>query len=200
MAVKKQEIKLTIPRANIQLLKVKIVGLSPLIFHRWDEKAIKMIQDKQAKTAKSNVREARNPEAEYEASFYKTKDGAVAFPALSIKQAMVGAARNLEGVTMTLLRGAVFVVGDSDGLIKVNYPKGGKEMRTDMVRVGMGTADVRYRGQVKDWSMDLIIKYNADVLSAEQVVNLLQIAGFSCGLGEWRPERNGDFGTFEVAS
>lgn len=193
-----QDIKIQIEKPNIQLIKVKIKGTSPLIFHRWDEKAIKMIVDKQMKKAKSNTREARNPDAEVEASYYKNSKDEVAFPALSIKQSMVGAARNLENVTMTQLRGAIFVVGDQDGLIPVNYKI--KESRQDMVRVGMGAADIRFRGQVKDWSMDLIVKFYGNVISAEQVVNLLQVAGFSCGIGEWRPERNGDYGTFEVVT
>jgi hypothetical protein len=46
--------------------------------------------------------------------------------------------------------------------------------------------------------MKLNVTFNAGKFSAEQVLNLLQYAGFSCGLGEWRPEKNGDSGTFEV--
>ena len=192
-----KELKIQIAAPNIQLMKTKIIGNSNLIFHRWSEKAMKMILDKQLKKAKSNVRDVRNPEKEAEESYYKNAEGKIAFPALCIKQAMVNAARNLEGVTMTLLRGAIFVVGDGDGLIPVKYKK--KSTRQDMVRVGMGTADLRFRGQVSDWSMDFVIKFNADIFSAEQVINLLQTAGFACGLGEWRPERSGDYGTFEVA-
>lgn len=186
-----------IPAPNIKMMRVKIVGTAPMIFHKWSEKAIKMILDKQLKKASANTREPKDPQKEYEDSFYKNKKGEVAFPALCIKQAMVGASRNVEGLTMTLLRGGVFVVGDEDGLIVVKYKK--KERRQDMVRVGMGVADIRFRGQVKDWSMEFDIKWNADLFSQEQVLNLLNIAGFSCGLGEWRPERNGDFGTFEVS-
>lgn len=191
-----KELNLKIPAPNIKLLKVTIIGTSNLIFHRWTEKAMQMMLDKQMKKASASKREMRDPDGEAESTFYKDSKGNIAFPAINIKQAMVGACRSIEGVTMTLLRGAVFVVGDKDGLIPVQYKK--KSYRRDMVRVGMGTADIRFRGQVEDWKMTLVIKHNDDVISAEQVVNLLQIAGFSCGLGEWRPEKNGDFGTFEV--
>ncbi len=187
----------TIPKPNLQLLSVNIKGTAPLIFHRWSEKAKKMIQDKQAKKANKG-REARNPEKEYEESFYYNSEGKIAFPALNIKQAITDSSRNVEGITMTLLRGALLVQGDEDGLIPVKYKE--KSMREDMVRLGgMGNpADIRYRGQVTGWSMKFTIQYNGDVLSAEQIVNLLSLAGFACGLGEWRPERNGAFGTFEV--
>src|SRR3990167_9976043 len=189
-------LKFEIPAPNIKSLSVEIEGTSPLIFHRWSEKAKQMILDKQMKKA-TKGRETKNPEKDVEESYYKDSEGRIAFPALCIKQAMVNAVRNVEGGTMTLLRGSVFVAGDKDGLIPVNYKK--KMGRSDMVRVGKGSADIRFRGQVNDWSMKFTIKFNADVISAEQVLNLLNIAGFSCGLGEWRPEKSGDFGTFQVS-
>jgi hypothetical protein len=36
-------------------------------------------------------------------------------------------------------------------------------------------------------------------MSAEQVLNLFNTAGFACGVGEWRPERDGSNGRFRVA-
>jgi hypothetical protein len=73
-------------------------------------------------------------------------------------------------------------------------------MREDMVRVGMGTADIRYRGEFKQWFTTIAVKYNANVMSAEQILNLMQTAGFAVGVGEWRPERDGQFGRFHVAT
>lgn len=197
MATKTQEISFKIPAPKIQLMKVKITGTAPLIFHKWDEKAIRMILDKQMKKA-SPGREIRNPEKEYENSFYYDASGKIAFPARNIKQAIVGSGRFLQDIKMTVLRGSIFVRGDKDGFIPVVYKK--KSMRQDMVTVGMGSADIRFRGQLEDWSMDLLIEYDADILSGEQVLNLLQRAGFSQGLGEWRPEKNGDYGTFSVVN
>lgn len=223
MATAKKDIAFQIPAPNIQLMKVKIIGTAPLIFHKWDEKAIKMMLDKQMKKPAA-AKEARDPEKEYQNSFYKDSEGNIAFPARNIKQAIVGSARFLNGLPMTILRGAIFVAGDKDGFIPVldngkpvsitetveteeeNFVMGHDktyptvEMRKDMVTVGMGSADIRFRGQVKNWTMEFVIKFDADILSAAQVLNLLQRAGFSQGLGEWRPEKNGDNGTFEVES
>lgn len=194
-----KELKIQINPINIQSMSVTIVGQTPLIFNKFSEKAKQMIKDKVTKETKANIKkEPKNPQQLYEDSFYYTKDGEVAFPALNIKQAIVSAARNVDGLPMTLLRGGVFVYGDQDGMIKVDYEK--KEMREDMVRVGTfkDAADIRFRGQVSGWSMTFMIKFNADLFTAGQVINLLNIAGFSGGIGEWRPEKNGDFGTFSV--
>lgn len=213
-----------IPRPNFIDLAITVQGLTPLIFHKWSEKAKKQIRDKQAKKA-SGPKEARNPVEDYENSFYFDSNGFIAFPALSMKQALVGAARSIDGITMAELKGAVFAFGDADGFIPV-LVKGkpiklskvtldGKfrenimgidtkipeiEMREDPVTIGMGTSDLRYRGQVRNWSMKFIIKFNANRFSAEQILNLVQYAGFSCGLGEWRPEKNGISGTFEISN
>lgn len=220
------QLKVEIPAPNIQTMEVTIVGTSPIIFHRWDEKAKLMLLKIQMKVPDAKKREIRAPKEEYMRSFYKDADGNIAWPVLNIKQAMTDAARNIEGITMTLLRGAIFTLGDVDGLtpllvdgkpIKlsgepIDHPEdkrtGGViavdpenpsiEMREDTVRVGMGSADLRYRGQVKNWTMNFLIKYNADLLSPAQVLNLLNTAGFACGLGEWRPQCSGSNGTFEV--
>lgn len=224
MATKPIEEKIAIPAPNFKQLGIKIKGSTPLIFHKWSEKAKAMIRDKQAMKAKSS-REKRDPVEEYLNSFYYDIDGNIAFPSLSIKQALVGAARSIEGITMAELRGSVFVLGDIDGFIPVlindqrikpSTPNlegpfrenifgvdpniSDIEMREDMVRVGMGSADLRYRGQVKKWEMSFIVNFNANKLSAEQVLNLIQYAGLSSGLGEWRPERNGISGTFEISN
>ena len=77
--------------------------------------------------------------------------------------------------------------------------EGTPEMREDMVRIGMGTADIRYRGEFKKWSTTLKIRYNKNAISAEQIINLINVGGFACGVGEWRPGKDGSYGMFHVA-
>lgn len=74
-------------------------------------------------------------------------------------------------------------------------------MREDMVKVGMGTADVRYRGEFRNWSADLTISFNENgQYSLEQIINIINAGGYVCGVGEWRPERDGQYGMFHVAA
>ncbi len=94
---------------------------------------------------------------------------------------------------MTFLRGAFHIPGE---LVKIT---GEPEPREDMVRIGMGTADIRYRGQFDPWSTDLGVTFNSRSISYEQLANLLVTAGFSVGVGEWRPERDGSYGMWEIA-
>ena len=187
-----EQVGISIPQIAIQRLMVKIVGDSPLITHAWAEKAIRQIKDKQAKKA-TKGKEARDPEADYQAAFYRTDDGVPAMPSVAFKSAAVSACRDLD-MKMTEARGRFHVEGELIEII------GEPRMREDMVRVGMGTADIRYRPEFVKWSAILPITYNATQISPEQIINLLNVAGFGVGIGEWRPEKNGQYGRFHVAS
>lgn len=184
-------------KIKVKTAQVKIKGLSPLIMHRWDEKAKKMMLDKQMK--KTVRKEAKDPEEQYKASIYWINDEQVGFPADAFKNAMVRGAKSLD-LTMVDMRTGFFVHGgysekEDRELVQID---GDLSMREDMVRISGGTSDIRYRAQVIDWSATLTISYNETVVSFDQIVNMLEAAGYGVGVGEWRPERNGIFGRFEV--
>ena len=72
-------------------------------------------------------------------------------------------------------------------------------MREDPVTVGMGSADLRYRGEFRDWSIEFVLSYNENGLySLDQIINLINAGGIGCGIGEWRIEKDGVNGSFEV--
>lgn len=171
-------------------LKLRLVGTSPLIVHKWSEKAKKQMLDKQMKRA-SQGKAAKDPEQDYRESLYVRDDGSYGFPAVAFKAAAVRAGTYCD-MKMVFLRGAFHVEGD---LVAI---EGQPEPREDMVRVGMGTADIRYRPEFKKWATELDITYNSRALSSGQIVNLFEIAGFAVGVGEWRPEKDGQFGRFKV--
>lgn len=182
----------TIPPMNVQTAIVTLVGESPLICHKWSEKAKKEMLGKQMKLAKG-AKEAKDPERDYRESLYDHPDGGYGFPAVAFKSAAVDACSHVADITKVEARGAFHIIGE---LVKI---EGKPSPREDMVRVGMGTADIRYRGEFRDWRAKLTVRYNANVLSLEQIVNLFNTAGFAIGVGEWRPQKDGSFGMFRVA-
>ena len=205
MAQQAAPLVITIPKINVQQVQIHLVGDSPLISHAWSEKAKKQMLDKQMKKAKS-AKEAKDPWLDFCDSLYwlterpakpaekDIRSAKFGFPCVAFKAAAVGACRFSDGIKMTEARGAFHVIGEF-----AEIQGGAPAMREDMVRVGMGTADIRFRGEFKDWSAVLTVSYNADALSPEQIVNLFNIAGFGVGVGEWRPEKDGSYGRFHVA-
>lgn len=182
-----------LPQLKLLTLQLTLVGDSPLICHAWSTKAKKQMLDKQMKKAKQG-KEAKDPEQDYKDSLYPHPEGGFGFPAVAFKAAAVDACSHIEGVTKVEARGAFHIIGE---LVLID---GKPSPREDMVRVGMGTADIRYRGEFKQWRATVTVRYNGNVLSGEQIVNLFNTAGFAIGVGEWRPQRDGSYGMFHVAT
>lgn len=195
MATKQAELQ----KIKVETATIHIKGLSPLIMHRWSEKARREMLDKQMK--KTVKKEAKSPEEQYEASIYKLDDDRLGFPADAFKKAMIRGAKQI-GLVMTDARTSFFVHGeyctrDDRELVPI---VGDVQPREDMVRLNGATADIRFRGQVIGWEAQLSISYNASITSFDQIVNMLHAAGYGVGVGEWRPEKDGTFGRFEVVA
>lgn len=191
--IETEEQSVEVPRIEIIRTAITLVGDSPLIMHKWSEKAKKEMLDKQMKVAKT-AKEAKNPEKDYADSIYHHPKGGYGFPSVAFKNAAVSACRFTDGTKMTVARGAFHVEGEFVPI------KGEPIPREDMVRIGMGTADIRYRAEFTNWQAEVTLAFNKHVLSIEQIVNLFNLAGFGVGVGEWRPEKNGQFGRFHVAT
>ncbi len=183
---------------KIQSVEIPIIGISPLIVHKFSEKAKKMIEDKQQGKAQNSKRERRDPNADYEGAKHVSPEGWEGFPAAGFKAAIIRAAK-VTGMVMKDTQTALFVEADCpvSQLVAIN---GEAQMRTDMVRIGGTSADVRYRPEYTEWSAKLRITYNDGILSLDQVFQLVKTAGYFCGIGEMRPERTKfNFGRWDLA-
>ena len=195
--------RIELPRLNVERIIVALVSDSPLISHKWSDKAKKQMLDKQMKKAKT-AKEAKDPWRDYVEALYwltpmpkdpiekditKAKFG---FPAIAFKAAAVDACSHVDGVTKVEARGAFHIDAE---MVEID---GTPTIREDMVRIAMGTADIRYRGEFKKWKCQFPLRYNTNVLSLEQIINLFNTAGFAIGVGEWRPQKDGNYGMFHV--
>lgn len=204
----KEEVKDITVSLNVKTIKIPIEGIAPLIVSRFDEKSKQQIDEiGKADTGLLQGGKKKNisdPQEQYEKSIYYFADGKTCgFPAVAFKAAMVTAAYRTYGKPQTVTRSAFHVIADdpATGLVKLN---GSHRMREDMVRVGTinKVASPRYRAEFPVWSAVLTIQYLADVISDKDVVGLANAAGFTCGVGEWRPEKcnSGSFGLFRVSN
>jgi hypothetical protein len=215
MATKKTEV-IEIRPIEIKKVTVRVVGDTPLIMHAWSEKAKRMMLEAQMGIAKGKKKEVKNPADDFIRSMYwltpMPEDGTMesfeeaiakgarfGFPVTAFKQAAISAAYRMGWAKDKMsMRGAFYIDSDENGMIEIHSDT--PEMREDMVKVGMGTADIRYRGEFKNWYADLTISYNANgQYSLENIVNIINAGGYVCGVGEWRPERDGQNGMFHVA-
>lgn len=207
MSTKKTTTAFTVLAPNFQLLEVTIAGTAPLMVHRFSMKMRGQIEAKQ--TAKDQVSRKRAPKdyaAEFNGARYVSRQGWDGFYAGCIRNAMIGAARYVDGLQMTKAKGFVFVEADGfdkdDGtpLVRILGCKPVHDTRP--VRLESGVADLRNRPRYDTWSAKLRIKFDADHISANDVINLLARAGSQVGICEGRPGAPNSFGigfgTFEV--
>lgn len=226
MATAAKKSTIEIQPINIETVDITIVGLTPLIIHAWSHKAKQEMLDKQRGKKVGSKHDIKIPINDFKNSLYwltdmpedgsndeeaeANFDAAIAagarfgFPVTGIKQSIItGAYRAGLDVKQTELRGTFFLAGGTDAstvdLAEIIGPT--PTMREDMVKVGgmSKTADIRYRGEFLEWEIPLKLKYNkGGKYSFEQIINCINFGGFCTGIGEWRPERDGQNGMYEL--
>jgi hypothetical protein len=191
---------------------VWLVGDTPLITHAWSEKAKREMLQKQVKAPKAG-KEARDPQADFVSSLYEMGEGRYGFPVTGIKNCILSAAHKDKGIARSATMAALWLnaemtrvrpalAGSICDMPLVRIYGSDPEMREDMVKVGSGlnkTASLAYRAQFTVWGIRFSGRYNASTLNAEQIAFLIMEAGMAYGLGEWRNERKGVFGSFHLA-
>ena len=226
MAIKKTP-SVGIKAPEFETVDITIVGTTPLIVHAWSHKAMQEMLDKQRGKKTGAKHEIKIPVNDFKNSLYwlteMPEDGAndeeamenvnkaiaegakFGFPCNGIKAAIIsGAYRAGLDVKMSELRGTFFIEGATDAstidMAEIVSPEP-PVMREDMVRVGgmSKTADVRYRAEFDQWEIPISFKYlKTGKYTLEQLLNMIPYGGFVCGIGEWRPEKEGQFGMFEL--
>ena len=223
-----------------KIVKLRIIGDSPLITHNWDVKAQRAILESEMGIKKVEKLK-KNPYEDFASSLYwldkmpekitkETLDEAIGnnarfgFPLTGIKQASISSAFRLKwSKDKASLRGIFFIEPEMNGyysgdlevsedeksihiipnvfhpepMVEIHYER--LTMRRDMVRVGMGSADIRYRGQFDNWYADLTISFNENgQYNLDQIMTMINAGGYTCGLGEWRPEKDGQYGQYHI--
>lgn len=212
MAKKSVASSFTIPEIKLEQHALYLIGTAPLIVHAFPEKARKEMLAKQMKTAKGG-RDAREPYAEVDAAKYILPDGRHGFPAVGFKDCAVTACTSIADVTKVAARQAFRVAGEPmnvSGVLEGSFVRTAlvplvahePTIREDIVRLSgpSRSAEIRYRPEYSIWGVELQVVLNPQVISVGQLGSMFMAAGHGVGIGDYRPERNGDCGTFEVVN
>lgn len=225
-AGKKEKGIIEIKPIKISKAQITIVGDTPLIIHNWSEKAKKEMLDSQTKNKKEKkAKDIRDPFAEFMDALYwitpkpeestpeafeeAVRNGAkFGFPMTAIKQAALSACYraglipNQTGMKCTFYLNAVGGINPGSGtelaVIESDEPP---VLREDMVKIGgiQKVADLRYRPAFTNWKIRMTVSLiEVGTFTMESIVNAINMGGFMNGIGEWRMERDGDFGRFHV--
>jgi hypothetical protein len=183
---------------KIGVLKITVKGKTPYMPEPMDWDMLEEYDGPKGKKGKGEDKPAI-PEAEKaKKKFYYTEDGKYGINARAFYKAMIKASsyffEKSEGGMRNIKEG-VTILGD---ILPLKYKKVTQIKHWGRTSGMKGTPRKIIRNAFHDWEVALNIEYNQSELSAEQIVNILNWAGFYCGVGGFRKEKTGNFGMFEV--
>jgi hypothetical protein len=189
------------PRRNtMKLVDIEIRGVTALLIHRFGEEA------EVGKQTRHAVVKARDPREEATKAAYIAADGTYYFSAFAIPNAMgaAGANHKLKGTRKTLrfvVPSAVRLQVEAITILNGNGPAKNFEVDSRPVTIPATKGRImRHRPRFNEWGARFILGIDDDQLSLENAHMLLNEAGASIGIGDFRPEKRGPFGTFRVTS
>ena len=182
-------------------VEVAIVGTSPMLQHKFDESF------EVGKSTRAIIQEHGTPREQAEKLVYRNGNGFY-FPgtwvAGSIKEA--GSNHKLRGSR----KSAKFIVPAAIRVVEVDIPlRNGdgtsliKDYEVDSRPITIPSTKgriMRHRPRFDDWSAKFSLQINTEMLPEDFVAQLLNEAGMSQGIGDYRPNKSGPFGCFRVTS
>jgi len=190
------EQKINLKRLEIGTIIVNIVGDSPYMPEPMD---MAVLEKYNKIKSKQNYTKDDIPEEEKVlAKFYYTEQGEPGIPARAIYNSMIRASSYLFDIKqggMRNIKEGVTIVGD---ILPLKFKK--QKVLTHWGRTsGMkGSPRKIMRNAFYDWSVEVTIQFNEANLSGEQIINVLNWAGFHIGIGGFRKEKTGNFGAFHI--
>lgn len=171
---------------------LELTGTATLVQNCFNQKAIEQMLRKHMGLPVEQ--EKKIPAECIERAVIRNTEEVICIPPTALKKAILSASGPIKGLTKTVLRGQVFVQG---GSIPIKYSR--MVPRMDMVKLSgqSKVPDVRFRPEFEDWSARVIILFS-EQLPVQTVIDLVDRAG-DIGIGEWRPEKDGSHGTFEIS-
>jgi hypothetical protein len=180
-------------------VEVGVLGLTPYIANRLSEKAKHelLVPRGPRNNAERKATLKHEPLVEFNSAPYVLEEGPtrLAVPAAAFKKAMMSAAVDLPDASKAQIGRLVWVQGYR--LPMFGIPK----LFMAIVRQAgiQGAPDVRTRALLPAWGCRLSIRFLMPNLTEKAIVNLLSTAGFTIGVGDWRPEKgSGTFGQFRL--
>jgi hypothetical protein len=202
----------TVTPINMVEIRLKVAGTAPLVMNAFSEKSRQQMatqmSTEQAKRKSKKDRPPRDYDKEWHDAHHYAKgdDPWIGLPANGFRSCCIEGCR-LANVMMTRAKQALFLVPDGwdavdgQGLVKL-IADGPAEKTLMHVRNDNGVVDLRSRPMWRKWEAIVTLRFDADWISAENVLNLVNRGGTQVGICEGRPgspnSHGMGWGTFEI--
>lgn len=172
-------------------VKVELKGLTPILMN--NPQSMLEEKDKIRTPGKTyNIKE------DAEKLAYKKEDGELYIPATAIKGSLINAAsmgKIGKFAAKPIVAGGVFILEQEIGLGTKKYDLDIRTVVIQKARI------VKARPMIKNWKVSFELQYNDALIGDGDIIKQLLIAaGQRVGLLDFRPQKYGSFGMFEVSS
>lgn len=180
-------------------MRVKIEGVSRILFHRYDPESV----ERKSKAPKGSAEKKTD---DLESYLYRDLDGYISIPAVNIKACLLNAAKHFSDPRSTgqkkqakdLFAAAIFIEPEMCPVLV-----GGKRVKEPQFIDRRGVVVQRNRvnrerpGLLPGWQCEFTVNVLApEYITPELLREVIFVAGRFVGLGDFRP----DFGRFQVIS
>ena len=184
---------------QIAEIKVEIVGTSPYMPEPMDMKVVEKYNKKKAKKVfkEDDMTEDEKVKSKY---YFMPDKKTYAIPTRAFYRSMVNAVARIDGIAKTEVTQTIVI---NEDYVPIKY-KSEKVLthwgRNSGGRSGKGSPRKIMRNAFYDWRTMIKIQFNVEVLSEDQIISILNWAGYHIGIGGFRRENTGNFGMFEVGN
>jgi hypothetical protein len=178
------------------ILFCKIIGTSPILFHRFD-----MSENIKGGAVRPKLKN-ETPEEVAEKSAYRDEDGQLYLPADCLMAAIVDAGKHMKlGKNKVTTNKSTIVYG----ALKIKEEKlyfGTTKFLIDSraaVNQALNARIIVHRAKLETgWVLEFHVIFDKGTFTLVEIKQLISDAGVKCGVGSFRPNRKGPFGCFKI--
>ena len=170
-------------------VKVKIEGATPLLMNRFQDRSIEGKSKAKGEAKEMDIKD----------KLWLTKDDKPYIPSVYFYRALIDAGKRLQvrgqkKATYSKIIGAVLQINPDVIDLKGKWT----EFRTSAVNPMTKGRMMVSRPKFENWSCEFELFIVGNEIASETLNTLLVDAGQKTGIGDWRPEKKGQFGKFIV--
>lgn len=203
MAVKKkkaEEQQIEIQEIEVDEVEMNFLGTSPMIMNRFASKAWRELLFPSVKQNRAGLEQSlkHDPPAEYRGALYvnRSEKEKTLFhvPSGAFHGALASVAIDIPGSAKAKIERLTKIVDLQINLYGVPSIFCAMVRNSDQNR----TPDVRTRPIFPEWCGTIRFRYMRGILTEKTVVNLFGAAGKIIGIGDWRGQKGGPYGAYDV--
>src|SRR5262245_8386986 len=173
-------------------ISLLISGRTPLLVNRFHEEA----QLEATSATHTRTRDRLGPEEDAANRLYCLEDGTIYFPAENLRQSIIVASgrHKIGRRSASSDIAAALLIEPFAMALKGDWKV---DARPVVIPATRGRV-LRYRPIFDVWSIEAVLSYDARLVDAKLLRNVVDDAGDYVGIGDFRPARKGPYGRFVV--